>query len=214
MNERRSYFFNVFTEHAQRTTLQKLHEANEQATIIQNRAKEFEARGFKDRWRRGEISNFEYLMLLNTYSGRTFNDLSQYPVFPWTLSNYCTRDLDLNQPKNFRDLNKPIGSLDPDRFQTYLERFLSAEKQYPPDPNTYILYGTHYSNPTIVMTYLMRMEPFTTLHYNQQTQKFDHADRLFHSIQQQWDSGVTNSSDVKELIPEFFFLPDFLTNRY
>jgi hypothetical protein len=34
-------------------------------------------------WVRGEISNFAYLMLVNTLAGRTYNDLTQYPVFPW-----------------------------------------------------------------------------------------------------------------------------------
>ncbi|KAM3188039.1 Neurobeachin-like protein 2 [Hymenolepis weldensis] len=32
------------------------------------------------RWANREISNFEYLMRLNTIAGRTYNDLSQYPV--------------------------------------------------------------------------------------------------------------------------------------
>ncbi len=32
------------------------------------------------RWICREISNFEYLMQLNTIAGRTYNDLSQYPV--------------------------------------------------------------------------------------------------------------------------------------
>ena len=32
--------------------------------------------------------NFEYLMLLNQYSGRTYNDLGQYPIMPWVLLNY------------------------------------------------------------------------------------------------------------------------------
>lgn len=32
------------------------------------------------RWVNREISNFEYLMRLNTIAGRTFNDLGQYPV--------------------------------------------------------------------------------------------------------------------------------------
>ncbi len=32
------------------------------------------------RWVCREISNFEYLMQLNTIAGRTYNDLSQYPV--------------------------------------------------------------------------------------------------------------------------------------
>jgi hypothetical protein len=32
------------------------------------------------KWKRGQISNFEYLMALNTLAGRSFNDLTQYPV--------------------------------------------------------------------------------------------------------------------------------------
>ncbi len=35
------------------------------------------------RWVNHEISNFEYLMHLNTAAGRTYNDMTQYPVFPW-----------------------------------------------------------------------------------------------------------------------------------
>jgi len=37
---------------------------------------------------RGEISNFEYLMCLNTLAGRSYNDLMQYPVFPWVIADY------------------------------------------------------------------------------------------------------------------------------
>ena len=37
---------------------------------------------------RGEISNFEYLMCLNTLAGRSYNDLMQYPVFPWIVADY------------------------------------------------------------------------------------------------------------------------------
>ena len=35
------------------------------------------------RWARWELSSFDYLMQLNTLAGRTYNDLNQYPVFPW-----------------------------------------------------------------------------------------------------------------------------------
>ena len=41
-----------------------------------------ERSGVTDKWRRREISNFEYLMELNTIAGRSYNDISQYPVFP------------------------------------------------------------------------------------------------------------------------------------
>lgn len=40
------------------------------------------------RWVRGEISNFQYLMHLNTLAGRSYNDLSQYPVFPWVVADF------------------------------------------------------------------------------------------------------------------------------
>ncbi len=37
---------------------------------------------------KGEISNFQYLMALNTLAGRSYNDLMQYPIFPWILADY------------------------------------------------------------------------------------------------------------------------------
>ena len=54
--------------------------------------------GLTKQWRRREISNFEYLMALNTLAGRTYNDLTQYPVFPWVLKDFNSPTLDLNDP--------------------------------------------------------------------------------------------------------------------
>ncbi len=42
--------------------------------------------------------------------------------------------------------------------------------------------------------------------------RFDHADRLFASVAAAWQNCLVNSSDVKELTPEFFYLPNFLVN--
>ena len=55
-----------------------------------------------DRWQQGEISNFEYLMELNKLAGRTFNDLMQYPIFPFILSDYTSEELDLSKETSFR----------------------------------------------------------------------------------------------------------------
>lgn len=42
---------------------------------------------------------------------------------------------------------------------------------------------------------------------------FDLADRMFNSIKEAWLSASKhNMADVKELIPEFFYLPEFLVN--
>ena len=42
--------------------------------------------------------------------------------------------------------------------------------------------------------------------------KFDHANRTFHSIPISWQNCQRDSSDVKELIPEFFSLPEMFVN--
>ena len=43
--------------------------------------------------------------------------------------------------------------------------------------------------------------------------RFDHADRQFFSIPNTWSNILrSDATDVKELIPEFFYLPEFLTN--
>ena len=40
----------------------------------------------------------------------------------------------------------------------------------------------------------------------------DPSNRLFHSIPLSWQNCQRDSSDVKELIPEFFSLPEMFTN--
>ena len=39
-------------------------------------------------WVERLLSNYEYLLILNRYSSRSFNDPTQYPVFPWILNDY------------------------------------------------------------------------------------------------------------------------------
>ncbi|KAJ3354915.1 Neurobeachin-like protein 1 [Entophlyctis luteolus] len=167
--------------------------------------------GLTERWMKHEISNFEYLMHLNTISGRTHNDLTQYPVFPWVLTDYKSAEIDLSDPSIYRDLSKPIGALDPVRLEQYVQRYEAFE-----DPNGSIkkfMYGTHYSTAAAVLYYLLRLEPFTSLHIALQGGKFDHPDRQFDGIQSCWSSVLTGNGDVKELIPEFFYMPEFLVNE-
>ena len=66
----------------------------------------FRSANMTQRWQRREISHFEYLMYLNTISGRTFQDLNQYPIFPWVIADYESEKLDLNSPSTYRDLSK------------------------------------------------------------------------------------------------------------
>ncbi|OXB84085.1 UNVERIFIED_CONTAM: hypothetical protein H355_012203 [Colinus virginianus] len=160
---------------------------------------------------RGEISNFQYLMHLNTLAGRSYNDLMQYPVFPWVLADYDSEELDLTNPKTFRNLAKPMGAQTEDRLAQYKKRYKDWEDPNGETPAYH--YGTHYSSAMIVASYLVRMEPFTQIFLRLQGGHFDLADRMFHSVREAWYSASKhNMADVKELIPEFFYLPEFLLN--
>jgi hypothetical protein len=79
------------------------------------------------RWRQREISTFEYLMELNLLAGRSYNDLTQYPVFPWVLTDYTSEKLDLTDPNVFRDLSKPMGALDEERLAECRERYATFD---------------------------------------------------------------------------------------
>lgn len=169
----------------------------------------FEVINKTEAWTKRQVSNFDYLMHLNMCSGRTFNDVSQYPIIPWILSDYTSDSLDLSDPDIYRDLSKPIGAINPERLQVLLDKFDTFEgvgiKPY--------LYSSGYSCPLSIYLWLMRMEPFTTLHIEIQSGKFDHAARLFSSVANAWKLSTTHQNDFRELIPEFFCQPDFLINK-
>ena len=74
------------------------------------------------RWQRREVSNFDCtlvlcsrltiadvasidLMFINACAGRTYNDLSNYPVFPWILADYTSDTVS-------RPLYRPFSSAD------------------------------------------------------------------------------------------------------
>ena len=100
--------------------------------------------GLTQKWVAREITNFEYLMQLNTIAGRTFSDLSQYPVFPWVITDFTSKKLDLSNVKTFRDLAKPIGIQNPKHVDEVRTKYENFE-----DPSGTVAkfhYGTHYSN--------------------------------------------------------------------
>ncbi|KAJ3441080.1 beach domain-containing protein [Anaeramoeba flamelloides] len=162
-----------------------------------------------NKWLNREISNFEYLMHLNNLAGRTYSDLSRYPVFPWILKNYSSEILDLNDPINYRDLSKPMGYQDEERFKIFQNNYLNWEDQIVPKYH----YGSHYSSPGIILYYMVRIEPFAENYVILQSGRFDNPGRMFQSIGDTYlTSSKTSTSNVKELIPEFFYFPEIFYN--
>ncbi|ELW70223.1 WD repeat and FYVE domain-containing protein 3 [Tupaia chinensis] len=124
---------------------------------------------------------------------------------------YLLQEVDLTNPKTFRNLAKPMGAQTDERLAQYKKRYKDWEDPNGETPAYH--YGTHYSSAMIVASYLVRMEPFTQIFLRLQGGHFDLADRMFHSVREAWYSASKhNMADVKELIPEFFYLPEFLFN--
>ncbi|XP_068199670.1 protein FAN [Antennarius striatus] len=175
------------------------------ATFLENHMTEHTAESYMLQWQRGHLSNYQYLLHLNNLADRSCNDLSQYPVFPWILSDYTSTQLDLTNAAIFRDLSKPVGALNKERLDRLLERYRAM-----PDPP--FMYGSHYSSPGYVLFYLVRVAPEHMLCL--QNGRYDHADRMFNSIGETWKNCLEGATDFKELIPEFFGDdPGFLENK-
>ncbi|EDS28930.1 neutral sphingomyelinase [Culex quinquefasciatus] len=160
------------------------------------------------KWQNGLISNYDYLLYLNSLADRTYQDLTQYPVFPWVICDYTSEELDLGDPTVYRDLTKPVGALSQERLQRLKERCeeMGDDQKF--------LYGSHYSAPGLVLFYLVRKYPKLMLCL--QNGRFDHPDRMFNKVEDVYSNCMINMADFKELIPEFYDTEtggDFLVNK-
>lgn len=108
----------------------------------------------------------------------------------------------------YRDLSLPVGSLNPARRAASKRRFEEgAGEGIPP-----FHHGSHYSSPGVVLFWLLRQEPFTSMHLELQGGRFDHPDRLFNSFAETWSGVWNNNQDTKEMVPELFYDASFLCN--
>ncbi|CAD8063170.1 unnamed protein product [Paramecium sonneborni] len=203
----KSYFFVLYDSEKRNQFLNYFKQYYHIRIVVDRRA-EFQARNYTNKWRQGEISNFEYLMLINKYSGRSLNDLNQYPIFPWVISDYTSKTIDLNNREQYRDLDKMIGNINKERLENIKQRAESLKQT----SMEYFLFGSHFSVAAQIINTLVRIEPFTTLQCELQDGKLDQADRIFFSIPNTWDSCQNDHQDFRELIPEYFYFPEFLKN--
>jgi hypothetical protein len=104
-----------------------------------------------------------------------------------------------------------MGALTEPRAEQFRQRYNDWDDPSEQIPKFH--YGTTPSSAAVVLYYLLRLEPFTQHVLLLQSGRFDRSDRLFHSVRESWLSASEKATaDVKELIPEFYFLPEFLMN--
>lgn len=154
-------------------------------------------------WCSGKISNFDYLIYLNFLSGRTFGDFTQYLIFPWVCSNFLTNHPDV------RDFQYPFFAQKKQQRQACANyyKITSEVDKYPHD------YPNYVSNVGTALYFLVRLEPFTTEEIEFQGGELDGADRTFQSFAITADIMLhPGSKSTCELIPEAYYLPEFLEN--
>ncbi|EAY03378.1 Beige/BEACH domain containing protein [Trichomonas vaginalis G3] len=152
---------------------------------------------FTEKWQKYQISTFDYLLEINHFASRTFADITQYPIFPWILSNYSseTKELDLSSDKNYRDLSKPPSSISPEKSVKIFKDFEFSQG---------------ISTPGEISAFMIRTEPFTTIKINLNGGFFDR--KIFSSLEEEWNNFFVDPNDTRELIPEFFSFPEMFLN--
>ena len=221
MKDNRSYFFNFFEKENREkfydSLMKKINNRNKKLkeesksnelyykdnkisfSFIKDPKFHFEKKDIKSLYIKKEITNFQYLLLVNKFSTRTYNDTCQYLIFPLLY-------MDLEQKKE-RDLSKAIC----------LNKKLT-EDDYVKYENNYETMGfhfnNHYSTMAYVIFYLMRLIPFTNCQIKFQSGHFDSPSRMFTSL----DNLLyvfSISDENRELLPEFFyFYESFLNLNY
>ena len=274
---------------------------------------------YQSKWIKNEISNLEYLMWINIYGNRSLRDIYQYPIFPWTITNYKISYKKVIKEKittsifekikddlietSKRDFKLPLGLMElspkgTKRKNSYVYQFISSIisileehkfddtllKKYEEINKTFTsimgafnilknndnnisnykgytsenfediissiklynnknknsinydelkinydiseklktlnvdiisypsYYGSHFSNAAYTSHFLNRIFPFTLTAIGIQGNAFDSPDRLFINLEKTFDSVTGEKSDLRELIPEFFYLPEMFLN--
>ena len=159
--------------------------------------KYFKKENYTNDYKKGNLSSFHYLLMINKYSTRTYNNLNQYLIMPLLfLSEKNKRKLDQvicvqKFDENYKEELK----------MKYLSNYETSECHF----------NIHYSNQGFIMYYLIRVNPITTEAIKFQSGKFDYPGRIFNSIESFY-SAYQISDENRELIPEFFYDFNFMLN--
>ena len=153
-------------------------------------------------------SNYDKLILINLFSNRSFNDIYQYPVFPMFYNKlYYNRDM--SKHIGLQTINKKNEQRKDNLLYTY-----ESNKDNNIDNNEEIsLFNILYSNPVFICNYLLRIFPYSLLSIEFQGDGFDDPNRLFSSVDKTLNSNMTQNSDLREMIPELFYLPELFQNK-
>ena len=215
----KSYFFNFFHTEFVKKVYEYLNEINTKLGNYQfkfcTNQNEDDVKNLISQFHQGKISCYSYLLKLNKFSTRTYNSLSQYPVFPWlTLKQEIIDEISQmvekgynseEKDENFRDFENCMSFQDENKRNNEMKRNMLSK-----DPFSNPL-GNHYSTSAYIYFYLMRLNPYGNNLIKLQNLSLEVPERMFSSFRDM-EIILNNGSDNRELIPDLFCYCDFLIN--
>ena len=217
----KSYYFNLYSKDYLKQFIDKIKEIkdiNNMINIITDPIKYFKDKNYYNQWVEDQISTYQYLLYLNKFSSRSFNDINQYPIFPWIFRESALgSQLDKGQIPKLRDLRYPISikgksiGKENEEFENleeakcYFDASLDENRRYPSH------FRLHYSTSGYILSFMVRSSPYTEEQIRFQNNQFDSPSRQLNSIDEILLI-LSTSHDNRELIPEFFTTVEFLLN--
>ena len=152
------------------------------------------------------VNNYDLLSLINIFSNRSFRDIYQYPIFP-TLYNLVNLKRNMGEQIGFQDISNESKN----RRQTIISTYDQRDEDN--DEEDVFLFNIHYSNPAFTFNFLLRVLPYSFLAVEFQGDDFDNPNRLFFSMEKALKSNLNLKSDLREMIPELFYMIELFYNK-
>ena len=73
-------------------------------------------------------------------------------------------------------------------------------------------FNSHYSNALYLSSYLLRIFPYSFCSIEIIGTGFDDPNRLFSSIEDNFENAFSHKGDITELIPEYYYFPEMFIN--
>ena len=164
-----------------------------------------------------DLCVFDIIIFINLIANRTYTDLNQYPIFPVL---FVYDKFNKSFERNFKlhigfqeqtEGGKKRSELTKGKYNDNIKNKENEEEEDNEDEDL-VYFNTHYSNIVYTSNYMVRLFPYSFCAIELQGNYFDDPNRLFFSIEKTLLNIASQISDIRELIPEFFYLPEMFIN--
>ena len=207
LKNRKCYYFNLFSRTHNERCLSEIETITSTTLnhniIIRDFTKHIKER--QNEWLHNKLSTFNYISILNFACDRSFNDVNQYPIFPWLTA------LDTNTKPSkviLRNFIYPVSIQLEEKRQQVMKKY----QTFQPNKHGFLNhFNSHYSAAAFLYFYLVRVNPFAYNMIKLQAGEFDNPNRIFHSFYEILEV-LLKYNDNRELIPELFYFPEMFIN--